>query len=138
MFFEHLSPYNDSDTGLDSGSVQDLLLKYTNRKEDPMGYPEKVSDLKPSELSSPPVVNHLVDVFERLGGGAPRREVVAYRRPLTDEEADKALKIAQDDWVRLAENYDRALSQFTPLLLSEINGWAIKENKPLVPIREAV
>jgi hypothetical protein len=55
-------------------------------------YPEKVTDLKPDELTSPPVVlidyrylegcpdeavhavNHLVDVFERLGGGAPRRE----------------------------------------------------------------
>lgn len=77
--------------------------------------------------------NDFVDVFERLNGGAPRREIVAYRRPLTEEEADKALKIAQDDWVRLAENYDRALadpSQFTPLLLSEINGWAIKENRP--------
>jgi len=116
-----------------------------------MAYPEKVTDLKPDQLTTPPVVlidyrylegcsdkaldavNRLVDVFEQLGGGAPRRETVAYRRPLTDEEADKVLKIAQDDWVRLAENYDRALkdpSQFTPLLLSEINGWAIKENRP--------
>ena len=122
MFFEHLSPYNDSDTGLDSGSVQDLLLKYTNRKEDLMSYPEKITDLK---LSSPPVVPIDYQYLE----GCP------------DEEADKALKIAQDDWVRLAENYDRALkdpSQFTPLLLSEINGWAIKESKPLVPIREDV
>lgn len=116
-----------------------------------MTYPEKVTDLKPSELTSPPVVlvdyrylegcsdeaiqavNHLVEVFEQLGGGAPRREVVAYRRPLTASEADKALKIAQDDWVRCSENYDRALkdpSQLTPLLLSEINGWAIKEDRP--------
>lgn len=116
-----------------------------------MAYPEKVTDLKPSELTSPPVVlinyrylegcsdealdavNRLVDVFEPLGGGAPRREVVAYRRPLTDEEADRALKVAQDDWVRLSESYDRALkdpSQFSPHLLSEINGWAIKENRP--------
>jgi len=116
-----------------------------------MAYPYKVTDIKPDQLTTPPVVlidyrylegcsdkaldavNRLVDVFEQLGGGAPRRETVAYRRPLTDEEADKVLKIAQDDWVRLAENYDRALkdpSQFTPLLLSEINGWAIKENRP--------
>ena len=116
-----------------------------------MPYPEKVTDLKPSELVSPPVVlidyrylegcpdeaistvNHLVDIFELLGGSAPRRETVAYRRPPTEEEADQALKIAQDDWVRLAENYDRALadpSQFTPLLLSEINNWAIRENRP--------
>lgn len=116
-----------------------------------MAYPEKVTDLKPSELTTPPVVlidyrylegcpdeavhavNRLVDVLERLGGGAPRRETVAYRRPLTESEADRALKIAQDDWVRCCENYDRALkdpSQFTPLLLSEINGWAIKEDRP--------
>lgn len=116
-----------------------------------MAYPEKVTDLKPDQLASPPVViidyqylegcpdevrdavNRLVDAFERLGGGTPRREIVAYRRPLTASEADKALKIAQDDWVRLNENYARALedpSQFTPLLLSEINGWAIKENRP--------
>lgn len=122
-----------------------------------MAYPEKVTDLKPSELVSPPVVlidyrylegcpdeavstiNHLVDIFEQLGGSAPRRETVAYRRPLTASEADKALKIAQDDWVRLSENYARALedpSQFTPLLLSEINGWAIKENRPPIDRKE--
>lgn len=116
-----------------------------------MAYPEKVTDLKPDELASPPVVlidyrylegcpdeaiyavNHLVDILERLGGSAPRRNTVAYRRPLTAPEADKALKIAQDDWVRCSKNYDRALkdpSQFTPLLLSEINGWAIKEDRP--------
>ena len=116
-----------------------------------MAYPEKVTDLRPDELASPPVVlidyrylegcpdeainavNHLADVFERRGGGAPRREAVAYRRPLTASEADRALKIAQDDWVRCSENYDRALrdpSQFSPLLLSEINDWAIKEDRP--------
>lgn len=81
-----------------------------------MGYPEKITNLKPSELSSTPVV--LID-YQYLEG-------------CPDEEADKALKIAQDDWVRLAENYDRTLkdpSQFTPLPLSEINGWAIRENK---------
>lgn len=116
-----------------------------------MAYPEKVTDLKPDELTSPPVVlidfrylegcpdeavhavNKMVDIFERLGGGAPHRETVAYRRPLTAPEADRALKIAQDDWVRCSENYNRALkdpSQFTPLLLNEINSWAIKENRP--------
>lgn len=116
-----------------------------------MAYPEKVTDLRPDELTSPPVVlidyrylegcpdeavravNRLVDVFERLVGGAPRRETVAYRRPLTASEADRVLKIAQDDWVRCSENYGRALkdpSQFTPLLLSEINAWAIKEDRP--------
>lgn len=97
-----------------------------------LAYPKRVTDLRPDELASPPVVlidyrylegcpdeairavNHLVDVFERLGGSAPRRETVAYRRPLTASEADRALKIAQDDWVRC----------------SEINGWAIKENRP--------
>jgi hypothetical protein len=116
-----------------------------------MAYPEKVTDLRPDELASPPVVlidyrylggcpdeairavNHLVDIFERLGGGAPRKDVVAYRRPLTASEADRALKIAQDDWIRCSENYGRALkdpSQFSPLLLSEINSWAIKEDRP--------
>lgn len=56
-----------------------------------MAYPEKVTDLTPS----PPVVlidyrylegcsdeaidtvNHLVDVFEQLGGNTPRREAAA-------------------------------------------------------------
>ena len=95
-----------------------------------MAYPEKITDL---ELTSPPVVlidyrylegcpdeaihavNHLVEILEQLGGDAPRRETVAYRRPLTASEADRALKDP---------------SQFTPLLLSEINSWAIKEDRP--------
>lgn len=67
-----------------------------------MAYPEKVTDLTPDQL-----------VF-------------------IDSEADKVLKIAPDDWVRLSENYARALedpSQFTPLAISEINGWAIRENR---------
>ena len=42
---------------------------------------------------------------------------MAYRRPLTASEADKALKDP---------------SQFTPFALSEINGWAVRENK--IPI----
>ena len=116
-----------------------------------MAYPEKVTDLKPSQLVSRPVVYidydllsglpaeaqaallKAVSVFESFSDSpSPREQIVAYRRPLTDSEADKALKIAQDDWVRLAENYDRARqdpSQFTPLALSEINAWAIRENK---------
>ena len=117
-----------------------------------MAYPEKVTDLKPDQLASRPVVYidydllpglpaeaqaallKAVSVFESFSASpSPREQAVAYRRPLTDSEADKALKIAQDDWVRLAENYDRALkdpSQFSPLLLSEINSWATKENRP--------
>lgn len=116
-----------------------------------MAYPEKVTDLKPDQLVSRPVVYidydllpglpaesqaallKAVSIFECFSASpSPREQIVAYRRPLTDSEADKALKIAQDDWVRLSEQYDRARqdsSQFTPLALSEINGWAIRENK---------
>lgn len=116
-----------------------------------MSYPEKVTDLTPDQLVSAPVVFidydllpglpaeaqeallKAVSVFESFSASpSPREQIVAYRRPLTDSEADKVLKIVQDDWVRLSENYDRALkdpSQFTPLALSEINGWAIRENK---------
>lgn len=117
-----------------------------------MSYPKTIDDLKPSQRVSDPVVTidydlldglpseaheailKAVAVMERLSDDpSPRKDVVAYRRPLTASEADKVLKIAQDDWVRCSENYDRALrdpSQFTPLLLSEINGWAIKEDRP--------
>lgn len=117
-----------------------------------MAYPEKITDLTASELVSDPVVyiNYdllpglpteaqeallkAVTVFESFSASPlPREQSVAYRRPLTDSEADKALKIAQDDWVRLHEQYDRARqdpSQFTPLAIGEINGWAIRENHP--------
>lgn len=116
-----------------------------------MAYPEKVTDLTPDQLVSAPVVFidydllpglpaeaqegllKAVSVFESFSASpSPREQTVAYRRPLTASEADKVLKITQDDWVRLSENYARALedpSQFTPLAISEINGWAIKENK---------
>jgi hypothetical protein len=117
-----------------------------------MSYPRTIDDLKPSQLVSDPIVTidydlldglpseareailKAVAVMERLSDDpSPRKDVVAYRRPLTGPEADRALRIAQDDWNRCSENYDRALrdpSQFTPLLLSEINGWAIKEDRP--------
>lgn len=117
-----------------------------------MSYPKTIDDLKPSQRVSDPIVTidydlldglpsearevilKAVAVMERLSDDpSPRKDVVAYRRPQTDDEADRALRIAQDDWVRCSENYDRALkdpSQFTPLLLSEINGWAIKEDRP--------
>lgn len=116
-----------------------------------MAYPEKVTDLTPDQLVSAPVVFidydllpslpaeaqegllKAVSVFESFSASpSPREQTVAYRRPLTVSEADKVLKIAQDDWVRLNENYARALedpSQFTPRAISEINGWAVKENK---------
>lgn len=116
-----------------------------------MSYPEKITNLEPDQLVSRPVVFidydllpglpaeaqaallKAVSVFESFSANPlPREQIVAYRRPLTDSEADKALKIAQDDWVRLREQYERARqdsSQFTPLALSEINGWAIRENK---------
>lgn len=116
-----------------------------------MSYPEKITNLEPDQLVSRPVVFidydllpglpaeaqaallKAVSVFESFSANPlPREQIVAYRRPLTDSEADKVLKIAQDDWVRLREQYERARqdpSQFTPLALSEINGWAIRENK---------
>lgn len=122
-----------------------------DRKENIVAYPEKVTDLMPDQLVSDPVVFidydllpglpaeaqaallKAISVFESFSASPlPREQIVAYRRPLTDSEADKALKIAQDDWVRLSEQYDRALkdpSQLTPLALSEINNWAIRENK---------
>lgn len=123
-----------------------------------MAYPEKVTDLTPDQLVSAPVVFidyallsglpaeaqeallKAVSVFESFSASPPPREqTVAYRRPLTDSEADKVLKIAQDDWGRLSENYARALedpSQFTPHAISEINGWAIKENKTPIALNQ--
>lgn len=92
-----------------------------------MASPEKVTDLRPDQLVSRPVVYidydrlpglpaeaqeallKAVSVFESFSASpSPREQAVAYRRPLTDSEADRALKIAQDDWVRLSEQYDRA------------------------------
>lgn len=50
-----------------------------------------------------------ISVFEAFSARPLAHEqVVAYRRPLTDSEADRVLKIAQDDWVRLSEQYGRA------------------------------
>lgn len=117
-----------------------------------MSYPRTIDDLKPSQRVSDPVVVIDYDLLDGLPSEAreallkavavmerfsddpsPRKDVVAYRRPLTASEADKVLRIAQDDWIRCLENYDIALkvpSRFTPLLLSEINGWAIKEDRP--------
>lgn len=117
-----------------------------------MSYPGTIDDLKPSQRVSDPIVTidydlldglpseareailKAVAVMERLSDDpSPRKDVVAYRRPLTASEAAKALRIAQDDWIRCLENYDCALedpSQFTPLLLSKINSWAIKEDRP--------
>ena len=99
-----------------------------------MAYPEKVTDLNPYQLVSRPVVYidydlfpglpaeaqapllKAISVFESFSASpAPHEQIVAYRRPLTASEAE-------DDWVRLSENYGRALkdpSQFTPFALSE-------------------
>lgn len=109
-----------------------------------MSYPRTIDDLTPDQRVSDPVVTidslpseareailKAVATMERLSDDpSPRKDVVTYRRPLTDDEADRALRIAQDDWNRC---YDRALedpSQFTPLLLTEINSWAIQEDRP--------
>lgn len=117
-----------------------------------MPYPRTLDDLRPSQRVSDPVVTidydlldglpseareailRAVAIMERLSDDpSPRKDVVAYRRPLTDDEANRVLRIAQDDWIRYLENYGWALkdpSQFSPHLLSEINGWAIKEDRP--------
>lgn len=121
-----------------------------------MSYPRTIDDLKPSQRVSDPVVTidyglldglpseareailKAVAVMERFSDDpSPRKDVVAHRRPLTASEANKVLRIAQDDWIRCSENYDRALkdpSQFTPRLLNEINSWAIEEDRrPIAP-----
>ena len=130
-----------------------------------MSYPEKIADLSPSELVSPPVitidyehlkgcpfevinaVHALVDAYEGVGGGVvPREQIVAYRRPLAGEELDRALLKAQQEWTRLSNAYEQAVTSgdvspctlFDHFRLREINGWAVKENKPPVPIREDV
>lgn len=126
-----------------------------------MSYPEKIADLSPSELVSPPVitidyellkgcpvevidaVHALVDAYR---GVVPREQIVAYRRPLAGEELDRALLKAQQEWTRLSNAYEQAVTSgdvsprtlFDLFRLHEINGWAVKENKPLVPIREDV
>lgn len=104
-----------------------------------MACPEKVTDLTPDQLISRPVAYidydllpslpaEAVSVFESFSASpSPHEQVVAYRRPLTDSEA---LKIAQDDWVRLSEQYDRARQDSSQF--SEINGWALRENKTLI------
>lgn len=71
-----------------------------------MAYPEKVTDLNPDQLVSRPVVYDLlpglsakaqapllkaISVFESFSASPlPREQIVAYRRPLTTSEADKA------------------------------------------------
>lgn len=128
-----------------------------------MAYPEKVTDLKPDQRVSAPVVlidydllkgcpvevidavHDLVDAYENAGGGVvPRDQTVAYRRPLTGEELDRALLRAQQDWIRLSDAYEQAISSrdvsartlFDRFRLHEINTWAVKENKPPIPLRE--
>jgi hypothetical protein len=124
-----------------------------------MSYPRTIDDLKPSQRVSGPVVTidydlldgipseareailKAVAVMERLGNDpSPRKNVVAYRRPLTDDEADKVLAKAQFDWRRLERLHarfsrtpaDRDL--FDRPARHEVNAWAIEENKPLIEI----
>ena len=123
-----------------------------------MACPEKVTDLKPDQLVSDPVIFidydllpglpveaqeallKAVSVFESFSDKpAPREQIVAYRRPLVGEELDRALQKAQDKWRRLARKYEwaslagtEADDLFERLTLHEVNAWAVRENKPLI------
>lgn len=122
-----------------------------------MSYPRTIDDLTPDQCVSNPVVTinydlldglpseareailKAVAVMERLSDDpSPRKHVVAYRRPLTDDEADNVLAKAQFDWVRLERLFDTFSNRpadgdlFDRLTYHEINAWAIKENKPLL------
>lgn len=107
-----------------------------------MSYPRTIDDLTPDQRVSDPVVTINYDLLDDLPSEArkailaavavlerlsddplPHKDVVAYRRPLTDDEADKILAKAQFDWRRLER-----------LTRHEINAWAIKENKPLIEV----
>lgn len=125
-----------------------------------MAYPEKVTDLKPDQLVSDPVVFIDYDLFPGLpaeaqeallkavsafesfsDSPAPHEQIVAYRRPLVGEELDRALQKAQDEWRRLARKYEwaslagpEADDLFERLTLHEVNAWAIRENKPLIEL----
>lgn len=122
-----------------------------------MPYPRTIDDLKSSQRVSDPVVIIDYDLLDGLPSEAreailravaamerlsddpsPRKDVVAYRRPLTDDEADKVLAKAQFDWKRLERLHarfsrtpaDRDL--FDMLTRHEVNAWAIEEDKPLI------
>lgn len=121
-----------------------------------MAYPEKVTDLRPYQLVSDPVVFIDYDLFPGLpaeaqeallkavsafesfsDSPAPHEQIVAYRRPLVGEELDRA----QDEWRRLARKYEwaslagpEADDLFERLTLHEVNAWAIRENKPLIEL----
>lgn len=77
-----------------------------------MAYPEKVTDLKPDQLVSDPVVFIDYDLFPGL--------------PAEAQEARKY------EWASLAG--PEADDLFERLTLHEVNAWAIRENKPLIEL----
>lgn len=122
-----------------------------------MSYPRTINDLKPNQCVSGPVITIDYDLLdglpaeardailgavaamERLSDApAPRKSLVAYRRPLVGEELTAALRKAQYEWARLDWMYDRFSNRpaygdlFDRLTRHEINAWAIKEDKPLI------
>lgn len=124
-----------------------------------MSCPRTIDDLPPDQLVSDPVVTidydllgglpaeardailNAVTVMERLSDDpSPRKSIVAYRRPLTDDEADKVLARAQFDWKRLERLHarfsevpaDRDL--FDTMTRHEVNAWAIREDRPLIEV----
>lgn len=79
--------------------------------------------------------------MERLSDDpSPRKDTVAYCRPLVGPELDEALAKTQFDWKRLERLHarfsevpaDRDL--FDTLTRHEVNAWAIKEGKPLIEV----
>lgn len=124
-----------------------------------MSYLRSLDDLTPDQRVSDPVViiNYdlldglpseareailkAVAVMERLSDSpSPRKDVVAYRRPLVGSELDDALARAQFDWKRLERLHARFSEKpverglFDRLTRHEVNAWAIKEDKPLIEV----
>lgn len=122
-----------------------------------MSYPRTINDLTPNQCVSGPVVTidydllgglpsevrdailNAVTIMERFNDNpSPRKNTVAYRRPLVGSELDDALARAQFDWKRLERLHARFSEEpadrdlFDRLTRHEVNAWAIKENKPLI------
>ena len=105
-----------------------------------MVYPEKVTDLKPDQLVSDPVVFIDYDLFPGLpaeaqeaplkavsafesfsDSPAPHEQIVAYRRPLVGEEPDRAIR-ENKPLIDMAE--DSILIRAERLVRGDIVLWA--------------